>query len=64
MNDAKFSPFKLSNPELVKLLRKAGSTAMTDAVLQKHLQAGAPTNADGTINIFHYVAWLIRENKK
>jgi hypothetical protein len=22
---------------------------------------GAPTNADGTINLVHYAAWLVRE---
>jgi hypothetical protein len=25
------------------------------------VNAGAPTNADGTINLVHYSAWLARE---
>jgi hypothetical protein len=25
------------------------------------LAAGAPANADGTINLVHYAAWLVRE---
>jgi len=23
--------------------------------------AGAPTNADGTLNLVHYAAWLVKE---
>lgn len=34
---------------------------MTREVLEKHIHMGAPTNADGTIHLLHYVAWLIRE---
>jgi len=34
---------------------------MSATILDKHIAAGAPTNADGTIHLLHYVAWLIRE---
>jgi len=27
-------------------------------MMQADLDAGAPTNADGTINLVHYAAWL------
>ena len=33
-------------------------------MLQKDIDAGAPTNADGTINIIHYAAWLNRVAKE
>ncbi len=29
--------------------------------LREHVEAGAPTSADGTINLVHYAAWLNRE---
>jgi len=28
--------------------------------IEEDLAAGAPTNADGTINLVHYAAWLNR----
>jgi hypothetical protein len=30
-------------------------------MLQADLDAGAPANADGSINLVHYAAWLVRE---
>jgi len=30
-------------------------------MLQADIDAGAPTNADGTLNLVHYVAWLVKE---
>lgn len=26
--------------------------------IQRHVEDGAPTNADGTMNLIHYAAWL------
>ena len=31
---------------------------ISEAMLRADLDAGAPTNADGTINLIHYAAWL------
>jgi len=30
-------------------------------MLRADISAGAPTNADGSINLVHYAAWLNRE---
>jgi hypothetical protein len=30
-------------------------------MLEADLTAGAPVNADGSINLVHYAAWLVRE---
>ncbi len=30
-------------------------------VVRNHIEAGAPVGTDGSINLFHYTAWLIRE---
>lgn len=35
-----------------------GGHAVTVEMLQPNLAAGAPGNADGTINLVHYAAWL------
>ena len=39
--------------------RRAGSP-VTEEMLQADLAAGAPENADGTINLVHYAAWLAK----
>jgi hypothetical protein len=30
-------------------------------MLRADIDAGAPANADGTINLVHYAAWLVKE---
>jgi hypothetical protein len=51
----------LSAEDLAILLSKSGSRTVTDETLRSHVVAGAPTNADGTMNLVHYAAWLVRE---
>jgi hypothetical protein len=47
--------------DAVRLLTRAGGQPVTEALLQADLDAGAPVNPDGTINMIHYAAWLVRE---
>ena len=51
----------LSVPDAAKVLSKAGGRVVTEAMLREDLEAGAPVNPDGTINLLHYAAWLVRE---
>ncbi len=37
-----------------------GGKPVTTAMLETDIDAGAPTNADGSINLVHYAAWLVR----
>jgi hypothetical protein len=37
------------------------SPASLDIDDRADIDAGAPTNADGTINLVHYAAWLVKE---
>jgi len=46
---------------LARILSAAGPKVVTVDMLQADIDAGAPTNADGTINLVHYVAWLVKE---
>ena len=55
------SPTSLTVADAVRLLTKAGSQTVRVEMLQADLAAGAPVNADGTINLVHYAAWLVRE---
>ena len=65
MNDdgekASLNPTSLTVADLARLLTKAGGQPVTSGMIEFDLAAGAPANADGTINLVHYAAWLVRE---
>jgi hypothetical protein len=50
--------------DAASLLTKAGGQPVSTGMLEADLAAGAPANADGTINLVHYAAWLVREMTK
>ena len=52
----------LTKEQLVELLVKVGSSTISSDTLESDISKGAPVNDDGTINLIHYAAWLIREN--
>lgn len=51
----------ISVPDLAKLLKRAGCRSASEAELHEDIEKGAPVNSDGTINLIHYTAWLIKE---
>ena len=51
----------LTPAQAAKILAAAGSRRITEAMVRADIDAGAPTNADGTVNLVHYTAWLARE---
>ena len=57
------NPNALNPDELALVLSRASANRwrVTADQIQADLDAGAPTNADGTINLMTYCAWLIRE---
>lgn len=55
------NPTRLAISDVVRALRAAGSSQVTVESMMADIEAGAPTNADDTINLVHYAAWLIRE---
>ncbi len=46
-----------------KVLSRPGQV-VTVEMLDDDGHAGAPRNADGTINLVHYAAWLVKEMKR
>ncbi len=58
---AGLNPNALALADAARLLARAGGQAVTVEMLQADVAAGAPTNADGTINLVHYAAWLLKE---
>ncbi len=59
--DKQLNPLALSRENLVTLLKKAGFRDMTTEMLQEDIDGGVPVNADGTISLVKYMAWIIRE---
>ena len=55
------NPNALAVADAACLLAKAGAWPVTEEMIHADLGAGAPENADGTINLVHYAAWLVRE---
>ena len=53
-------PNALSVASAATLLSKAGRWPVTEDMIRGDLEAGAPANGDGTINLVHYCAWLVR----
>lgn len=55
------SPTSMTLADAAKLLTAVGGSSVTEEMLREDLGLGAPANADGTLNIVHYAAWLVRE---
>ena len=62
-NDAQtpLNPNALSIADAARMLAKASGEQITEAMLHANRVAGAPANPDGTINLVHYAAWLVKE---
>ena len=54
-------PTALTPEDVARLLTSLGGMTVTTEMIQADIDAGAPVNADGTINLVHYGAWLVRE---
>jgi len=54
-------PTRLSIEQAGKLLSAAFRERIDVTKIQEDIDAGAPTNADSTINLVHYSAWQAKE---
>jgi len=57
----KLNPTALPLAAAARLLSAVGGQVVTVEMLQADVAAGAPTNDDGTVNVAHYAAWLVKE---
>ena len=51
----------ITKENFVTAMRRSGSRTLTLERLEADIAAGAPVNADGTIDILKYVAWIAKE---
>ena len=47
--------------DAARLLTSLGGKAVTVEMIRADIDAEAPVNPDGTINLVHYGAWLVKE---
>ena len=45
---------------LAALLTRSGGK-VTPEMVEADIAAGAPTNPNGTVNLIHYAAWMVKE---
>jgi len=47
--------------DLARLLSRVGARPVSEEMIRRDVDSGAPANADGTVNLVHYAAWLAKE---
>ena len=52
---------RISKENFVTAMRRSGSRTLTLERLEADIASGAPVNADGTVDILKYVAWIAKE---
>jgi len=57
----RIDPAALTVAQAAKVLSAIGNGPVTEDMLRRHIAAGAPTTADGRINLVHYAAWLNKD---
>jgi hypothetical protein len=58
--ESRLDPTAMSVANAARLLTAGGGREISVEMLEEDLAEGAPRNADGTINLVHYGAWLIK----
>ena len=54
-------PNRLTPEQAARLLSAAAKVRVPVEQIVADLEAGAPRNPDGTINLVYYAAWLVKE---
>ncbi|MBC8351449.1 MAG: hypothetical protein H8E66_05650 [Planctomycetes bacterium] len=58
---APLDPNRLTPKQAAKLLSAAAKVRVPVEQIAADLDAGAPQNSDGTMNLVQYAAWLVKE---
>jgi hypothetical protein len=58
---SRLNPAALGVADAARVLTRMGGKPVTEEMLRADIDAGALTNANGTINLVHYAAWLVKE---
>jgi len=55
------NPRALSLEDMARVLTASGPKRVAVETMRRDIDDGAPTNPDGTVNLVHYAAWLVKE---
>jgi len=55
------NPLAVPITDAVRLLSRLGGKPISEATILADIEAGAPANADGTLNLVEFAAWLVKE---
>ena len=55
------NPTALTLADAAHALSQVSGEPITEEMLRADVDAGAPTNPDGTLNLVHFAAWLAKE---
>jgi hypothetical protein len=55
------NPTSLALADAAVVLSKASGQLVDEEALRQDIEDGAPVNADGTLNLVLYAAWLVGE---
>jgi hypothetical protein len=58
---SRLNPAAMPVADAARVLTRLGGKPVNEAMLRADIDAGAPTNADGSVNLVHYAAWLVKE---
>lgn len=58
---AQISPTAIAVADAARILTSLSGVAITEQMIRDDFADGAPANADGTLNLVHYAAWLVKE---
>ena len=55
------NPQALRLEDLARILSSAGRQPRSVSELREDIDAGAPCNPNGTMNLLHFAAWMVKE---
>lgn len=61
VKQGQLNPTAIGSADLARLLSAAAGVRIDEDGIRDDIAAGAPTNVDGTMNLVHYAAWLVRQ---
>lgn len=61
VKQGRLNPTALPVEAAARLLTAAGGVRVDVEQLRADIDAGAPTNGDGSLNLMHYAAWLVQQ---
>lgn len=64
MSASKLNPLSMAPADAARLLSKAGGQPVTEEDVRQAIEAGAPTDAAGNLNLVHLGAWLLSVQRR